>query len=287
MNKESSVFRKIFFILFVFCIFTRECIASPHTDDAIEWQSAEPWTEGWFPYREQIISNPYKIQNQRCMILGRLKASVGCFYPQFDGESEFVKRVNQFVSQNAKIIFCEWMSSISAEEMIVEEFDQEAKDLAFDRRELRYKLTPVYISSNFVSLFGETNRFSGLPHGSSRYQSFNFWWDGCQLNQVTLEQMVNCSEEFAEFLSSYCIKALKENQIGYFSVADEFSSTIDIQLEDCDVVTLSESGLTITFQPYKVGGWADGPYSVTVPFKEISDFITSGGPVSHFIENLN
>lgn len=218
---------------------------------------------------------------------GSLKANAASFYPRFDEKNEFLKRVNKFISQNAKTIFCEWIHKASDEEMAVDEFDQEAIDIAFDHRKFRYKLTPVYASLNLISLFGETNSFSGLPHGGSRYHSFNFWWDGQQLNQVTLEQMVDCSEEFLEFLSSYCIRFLKKNQIGYFSDADDFSSKIGIELKDCDVVTLSKTGLTITFQSYKVGGWAEGPYSVTVPFDKVSKYIINNGPVSHLISSLH
>ena len=280
-------FFSVLVVLFCLLVSLKGFTIEPLDEKAIGWQSAKPWTEGRFPYEGRAMPVSYSIQTKRALLQGNLKVSAGCFYPQFYEDNEFFQSVNQAVSQNAKTIFCEWISNMSLEEMKTEEFDQEAIDIAFDRREFQYKLTPVYATPKLISIFGETNKFSGLPHGSSRYLSLNFWWDGRQVNQIALGQMINCSEEFEEFVSSYCTKFFKENRIGYFSVADEFSSTIDIQLEDCDIVTLSESGLTITFQPYKVGGWADGPYSVTMPFKDLTNFIISDGPISHFVKSLH
>jgi len=287
VSKETCRSFLVHLLLFSFLPSNAQGFAiEPGDGNVIEWQSTAPWTEGRFPYEGQAVSIPYSTQNQKGLLLGNLKASAGCFYPQFDEKNEFIKRVNKFVLQHAKTIFCEWILKTSDEEIASEELDQEAIDLAFDHREFRFKLTPAYASSHLISLFGETNRFSGIPHGSSRYLSLNFFWDGRKVTQVALGQMVHFSEEFSAFLSSYCTRFLKKNQIGYFSDIDNFSSTIRIQLDDCDVVTLSESGLTITFQPYKVGGWADGPYSVKVPFEELSNFIIADGPISYLINGL-
>lgn len=230
---------------------------------------------------------PFKMETLQCYMSGNLKVNIKCRYPHFDGESEFVRWVNEVVLENAKNTFVEWVKETSTEEITSEEFDQEAIDIAFDVREMCYQLTPVYFSPNFISLSGEIHSFSGLPHGGSKYLGFNYFWDGKRASVVKLDQTFDCTEEFERFLSRYSTQFFRENRMGYYCVDDEYSSAIDIRLEDCRVATLSEEGLVITFQPYKVGSWADGPFSVTVPFKDLAPFTRSDGPLGHLSQGLH
>jgi hypothetical protein len=58
---------------------------------------------------------------------------------------------------------------------------------------------------------------------------------------------------------------------------------VKIELIDLNAFTVFNDGLTITFQPYHVGSWADGPYSVTIPYSKPAPFIRPKGPLSELL----
>lgn len=80
------------------------------------------------------------------------------------------------------------------------------------------------------------------------------------------------------------MSTLKRDHVGYCSSNSEGDIPVEIELKDLNIFTLSERGLTITFQPYHVGGWADGPYCVTIPFEILKHLIKPNGPLSEFVK---
>ena len=77
----------------------------------------------------------------------------------------------------------------------------------------------------------------------------------------------------------------KAEQVGYSYPDPSGNLPIEIELKDLKVFTLSKNGLTITFQPYHVGGWADGPYSITIPFQHLLHLTRLKGPLNELARN--
>ncbi len=284
-------------LLTVFLVFTlssglfkdRMCFSeekqSLHPFECVDWHSEDSWTEGRFPYEGQSTGIPYKKKIDRFIFSGNLKAHVSNSYPRFQSNSDFIQRVNQRLCQNAKDALCKFLLNFVGEVKEDNELNQDSLDMGFDEREFRYLLTPTHASAQLVCIFGELNYFAGLPHGSSRYYGFNYWKDGQQIQELTLESLFSPEKDFANFLIDYCLSTLKYNQVGYFHPDPDGNIPVKIELKDLNAFTLSKNGLTITFQPYHVGGWADGPYSVTIPFQKLMHLIRPEGPLSVFIEN--
>jgi len=148
----------------------------------------------------------------------------------------------------------------------------------FDKRHISYSLTPTYASSSLVSVFVELYRYgTGMPHGCSHYTSYNYWFDGKEMQEINLGSLFLSDKNFADFLTQFCLSSLEKERIGYCD------TPIEITLEDVQIFTLSKSGLTITFRPYHIGGWADGPYSTTIPFESLKSFINPQGPLREFL----
>ena len=100
----------------------------------------------------------------------------------------------------------------------------------------------------------------------------------------SFSDLFSSEKDFASYLINYCYTVLEKDQVGYSYSDPEERISVEIELKDLKVFTISKNGLTITFQPYHVGGWADGPYSVSIPFEKIAHLVIGTGPLATFIE---
>lgn len=241
-----------------------------------------PWEIGKFPSEDKVIQVAYTTICDHFSCKGNLESSGEVNFPQFQNNNTFFFEVNRKIRENSKTFLYEFITTIAQEEKQDEILDQEARDMDFDKRDFCYHLVPVYASNTFVSLFGVRNYYVGMPHGNSRYYAFNYWWNGQEVQDLSFENLFLNGKEAMYFLANYCCNTLKRDEIGYFYPDPTGNIDVEISSTDLKVFTLSEKGLTITFQPYHVGGWADGPYSATIPFQYLMHLINSDGPLSEF-----
>lgn len=279
----------LFYLLFSSVTFTSLLIGVGMPLDGSNRSDTEqlpqsPWTEGWFPYDGRKTQITFTIKNDHFSFQGNLRASGECSYPEFQNDKFFFQQINRKLREKGKGMVCEFISEIAKLEESEEEFDEETRDVDFDKREFRYRLTPVYASDMLVSVFGASDYYAGLPHGSSSYSGFNYWCDGKETHELTLESLFDPTKEFGSILSEYCLTTLTEDKIGYLYPDPEGNIPVKIEFEDLGAFTLSENGITITFQPYHVGGWADGPYSVIIPFQKLIHLIRADGPLGEFTQ---
>ncbi len=277
---------RVFFTVFLVLAFSGLCFSSEdehlQLNESFEREYQAPWTDGRFPYEGKSTEISFKKKIDYFSFSGNLKVKANNSYPEFQNDNSFIQEINHRVRQNAKDELCKFLFNFVVEEKEGQQLDQDALDLEFDKREFRYLLNPTYASPQLVSIFVELNYYAGLPHGSSHYCELNYWMDGQQIHELTLESLFSLEKDFASFLIDYCLSTLKNDQVGYFYPDPDGNVPVKIELKDLNVFTLSKNGLTITFQPYHVGGWADGPYSVTIPFDELIHLIRPNGPLSEF-----
>lgn len=272
--------------LLVFLIAREQCLSKERqellTNGYIENRPTRVWTQERYPYEGLTTDIPYRREIDRFIYSGKLKAKATDSYPFFQNNSCFLQNVNNYLCKSAKTLLCKFMQEFSEEELETD-LDDEAIHLDFDKREFDYFLTPTYASPNLISVFGELHTYAGMPHGSSRYYSFNFWYDGQQTVVLTLEDLFLPEQDFANFLTEYCLNTLKTEQVGYSYPDPSGNIPIEIGLKDLNIFILSKNGLTITFQPYHVGGWADGPYSITIPFHHLLHLKRLKGPLDELL----
>jgi hypothetical protein len=234
----------------------------------------QSWSEGRSPYEGSSTAMSFKKETDNFSSAGKLKVNVESSYPIFQGNTLFIQEVNCKLHDNAKTVHSQFIQQFSDEEKTQCEFDEEAISMDIDKRDVLYILTPTYASSRIVSVFGELHIYQGLPHGSSRYYALNYFSDEKQIYQFTLEDLFLKDKNFIDFIIEYSLRSLKIEKVGY--TGDLFP---EINPEDLHVFTLSKNGLAITFQPYHIGGWADGPYSITIPFQKLMPYIKPEGPL--------
>lgn len=143
---------------------------------------------------------------------------------------------------------------------------------------INYNLRSVLFSDNLVSLFGEVFVYAHLPHGWTRYETRNFVKQNGAFKEVTLKDLFPLISQ-QEFLRSYCEDFFKHrcNNCSYFQGHEPLLDHLDWEL--IKLFAVDHESLIIIFQPYVVGGCADGPFFVKIPFTELVGKWQVGNPI--------
>lgn len=265
--------------MFAFCFILFAIAGNVYAENSAE----RLWSEGSHPYEGKTIEVPFDEQTVKYSSDNKLKIKVTAGWPVFQRESFFLQKVNDELENSSNLVFKGYVEKYRQEEREGRDLDEEAISLDFDKRMISYSLTPIYASDSLVSVFGELHWYAGMPHGGCQYSSFNYWFDGKEVHKLCLNSLFCSDKDFSDFITRFCLSTLKNERIGYCNPDAEGHIPFEITLDDMQIFTLSESGLTITFRPYHVGGWADGPYSITMPYESLKPFINPLGPLKEFL----
>ena len=143
-----------------------------------------------------------------------------------------------------------------------------------------YDLETIYVSNKMISLYGELHQYTNLPHGSGSYEGKTYIKCGTKWNELTLNDLFpNCKD--IELLRSYCENDLKNQAINYFAKNDPLHTYLDA--EKLNTFVIDKNFLIIIFQPYAVGSYVDGPFTVQIPHEYIHKYWKSA---SHYLSNI-
>ena len=105
------------------------------------------------------------------------------------------------------------------------------------------------------------------------YVSWMFLLLSCDKQQTkptNIDNLTNLKDKFLEQINTCCIDEGPFSfnyTISYFAGKDPLRSTLD--LEDIHTFVVDHQDLIIIFQPYVVGGGADSPFIVRIPFTQL------------------
>jgi len=139
-----------------------------------------------------------------------------------------------------------------------------------------YTFRTVLFSKQIVSLFGELIVHDRLPHGWSRYEGKTYYMVNDQRKEMNLSDLFKTDDQ-KEYLRQICEDEIKKEQLSYFSGKDPLRTTLD--LEDIHTFVVDHQNLIIIFLPYVVGGGADGPFSVKIPYSRLIGKWQAGNPL--------
>lgn len=131
-----------------------------------------------------------------------------------------------------------------------------------------YSMRTVFYSEQLISLFGELQQYTHLPHGWARYEGRTFLKEHGTFRSLQLHDLLS-TDEVQEYVRAYCEWSLKTNPISYFSGQNILRTTLD--LGDLSTFAIDDQSLIIIFQPYVVGGFADGPFIVKIPWTYLQE----------------
>lgn len=191
-------------------------------------------------------------------------------YPIFFGKGALIEYVNKQIKTESEDRF----DCLVKEEV----FSEEVYD---DDCLLSYNLFPVYQTPNLISILGCDFQGRGC-HGCTYYEGKTFWQNGKSIVKLALDDLFVKGREYRWFLIKYCENYFKDSCYGYYSSDSELLP--QLQSDDLDIFTLTDQGLMIVFRAYKVGGWADGPDQVLIPYRKLKEFIDPFGPLKEVLE---
>ncbi len=190
---------------------------------------------------------------------------VECSYPIFSGQGVLKEYVNQQLQTVAEERFnCFVQEEVASEEI----WDDECT--------ISYDLFPVYQSPSLISVFGSNFQGKG-SHGCTYYEGNNFWQKGDRVVKLILDDLFVRGSGYRPFLLQCCENYFKASGYGYYSSLPE--SPPQLESQDLDIFILTSKGLMIVFRAYRVGGWADGPDTVLIPYEKLKQFIDPLGPL--------
>jgi hypothetical protein len=143
--------------------------------------------------------------------------------------------------------------------------------------QMNYHLRTILFSDNVVSLMGSVFVFAHLPHGWKQYEGKTYAKINGFFKEITLNDLFPQAGQ-KEFLRSYCENFLKShNESNYFQGPDPLCNCLDQELIKTFVV--DHESLILVFQPYAVSGFADGPFTVKIPFTKLIGKWQAGNPL--------
>jgi len=131
-----------------------------------------------------------------------------------------------------------------------------------------YNLRSILFSDDIVSLFGSVFVHAHMPHGWIRYETKTFVKESGTFREITLNDLFPQASQ-KEFLRRYCEDFFKHrcDNCSYVQGPEPLRDYLELGL--IKLFAVNHASLIIIFQPYGVGGFADGPFYVKIPFTEL------------------
>ena len=197
-------------------------------------------------------------------------------YPQIEGDPRFEKFNREARSLIMKDVAAfktaETAESSEPGSVLADEARESSLDIGYEIR----CATDDLISVEFI----EGTYSAGAAHPNSNTTVFNY--DVKNGTKLTLADLFNPKSKYLTVISAYCIKALKDqSKKNNDSMDDEtLKSGAGPRADNYRAWSIAKNGLWITFDPYQVASYAEGPQHVLVPYSALKDIIKPDGPVA-------
>lgn len=143
--------------------------------------------------------------------------------------------------------------------------------------QMNYHLRTILFSDNIVSLMGDLFVYDHLPHGWTCYEGKTYVKINDSFKEIALNDLFPQPSQ-KELLRSYCENFFKHHGDGnYFHGTDPLCNHLN--QEQIKTFVVDHESLILVFQPYTVGGCADVPFTVKIPFTELIGKWQAGNPL--------
>lgn len=198
------------------------------------------------------------------------KYSVNVEYPQFanPNEDEGLKKINRTVEKTIK--------------KFVKDFEKEASkaEIHYDIKWLlSYKYAFSYNDNGVINLVIDGYSFQGGAHGMPEFR--NFLFDVKTGREYELKDLFITDSGWLESISDYCLKELKKrDKLETYWYPDGAAP----KEKNYKIFCLENKNLVITFPPYQVAPYSEGPLEVKIPYERIKKFIKKGTPLDKVVK---
>ena len=153
----------------------------------------------------------------------------------------------------------------------------------------------AYVTPKAVSLVQFYWEYTGGAHGNGGLDGQCFVDDQGSVRRLTLEDLFDPNRDWKKRLVEHCVSDLRCQEASFITDAlvqnpesatispDSFCDLKQFSTSDLTSFTLSPAGLRFYFSPYHVGTYADGVFTVGVPYYVIRDCIPEDSPARLFM----
>ncbi|HUQ33627.1 MAG TPA: DUF3298 domain-containing protein [Pyrinomonadaceae bacterium] len=132
-------------------------------------------------------------------------------------------------------------------------------------------------TDDLVSInFGISTYFEGAAHPNYNAVTFNYWLGTGQT--LSLGDLFKPGVYYLDIISSLSIKALRK-RLGPEIDDDWIQKGAGAAPENYKSWNITRRGLKITFDPYQVASYAQGPQEVIIPYSSMKSIIDPSGPL--------
>lgn len=122
------------------------------------------------------------------------------------------------------------------------------------------------IGPDWISVRWMSYQYTGGAHGNWGITGLNWQSDQIRPTPIELHHLFKEDSPWVELLSTLCIESLKTQ--GASSVVD--NTITSFTADDLKAFTLHQHGLEIHFSPYSVASYAEGAFTVSIPWDAIA-----------------
>jgi hypothetical protein len=127
-----------------------------------------------------------------------------------------------------------------------------------------------YASGGLVSVRMQGYEFTGGAHGNHAFEARNFAWVNNALVELAAKDVIAPSH-YKE-LRELCIKDLRSQHASW-------PEQIGVNKETPPILNVTAQALVVTFPPYEAGSYAEGAYTVCLPFAAVAGLMPAESPV--------
>jgi hypothetical protein len=135
----------------------------------------------------------------------------------------------------------------------------------------------AYASSELVSIAETIYVYTGGAHPNIGLAGYNYWLDDQGALRLKLRDLFRPASEFMAVLSDIILEALAQQEAQWV-IDGSLNSFTERDLNDLFIIT--PQGLTFFFEPYLVGPYVQGSFTVLVPFALLQGVIRQDGPLA-------
>ncbi len=136
------------------------------------------------------------------------------------------------------------------------------------------RLEVMTLTPTLLSVLESQFTYTGGAHPNTAYRSQTFHATGGSVEHLTLQDLFG--GDVPGTLLGEVTERLKRQKASMI-----VDGSVKLKLRDLSVFNLSEQGLVFTFAPYAVASYAEGAFTVTVPYEKLNgqlepDFLPGG-----------
>ena len=235
-----------------------------------QWRSADGKRQ--YPLRLTVVATDRKYREE-----GPYESVVETAYPSLNGESG--RRFNGVLAQ---AFLTPYRAALKEFDDTFTELEQEEGNdpdglgASWKRWTHDDSAQVRYYSPDLVSVVGEHYEYTGGAHGNYGHFMANFWWHLGRARPVQLADCFDAGKEWRSVVGGYIRRDLKKQGAGWPPKTN--SEAIETAF------FFSPAGVEFHYAPYHVGSYAEGLYTVLVPYTELRGLLKRTGPLARWAQ---